>query len=79
VTPPLVEQRPRASQPVMTQAPEIRSRPTQPEVATRRSIPAAQPAPVATREARNGGGHYAGMPDTDLDIPTFLRNNRGGE
>jgi cell division protein FtsZ len=80
VTPPLAEQRPRVSQqPVVAQAPEIRTRPTSPEVATRRSTPAVQPAQPAAREAR-GGERYSLIPnDADLDIPTFLRNNRGGE
>jgi cell division protein FtsZ len=79
VTPPLAEHRPRAAQqaPIVTQPAEVRTRPTTPEAAPRRSMPA-QSAPHAAREARHGERVSLIPNETDLDIPTFLRN-RGGE
>ncbi|MBL8681555.1 MAG: cell division protein FtsZ [Myxococcales bacterium] len=78
VTPPLAEQRTRgAQQPIVSQPAEVRTRPTAPEVAPRRSTPA-QSAPAAAREARHGERVSLIPNETDLDIPTFLRN-RGGE
>lgn len=77
VTPPLAEQRTRAQQPIVSQPAEVRTRPTAPEVAPRRSTPA-QSAPAAAREGRHGERVSLIPNETDLDIPTFLRN-RGGE
>ncbi|MFO0560522.1 MAG: cell division protein FtsZ [Polyangiales bacterium] len=74
VTPPLAETRTRPAQSQIASAPEVRTRPTTPEVSTRRSTTPA--APVA-RETR-ASGNFGIAQESDLDIPTFLRN-RGGE
>lgn len=74
VTPPLAEQRVRTTQAPISGSAEVRTRPTQPE--PRRS--AAPAAPVReTREVR-AAGQFGIAAESDLDIPTFLRN-RGGE
>lgn len=75
VTPPLAEQRSRAAQaPVISQASEPRTRPSSAEVAApRRATPS-----TAAREGRQPERVSLIPNETDLDIPTFLRN-RGGE
>ncbi|MDP3278120.1 MAG: cell division protein FtsZ [Deltaproteobacteria bacterium] len=78
VAPPLAEQRPRIAQ-SSSMIPDIRARTVPPEPApTRRSTPA-QPQTFAPRERAQGDRHSVIPTDADLDIPTFLRNNRGGE
>jgi cell division protein FtsZ len=73
VTPPLAEQRTRPAQTPIASAPEVRSRPSQ-EVATRRSVTPSAPVSRETRQS----GQFGIAQESDLDIPTFLRN-RGGE
>ncbi len=73
VTPPLAEQRTRPAQTPIASAPEVRSRPSQ-EVTTRRSVTPSAPVSRETRQS----GQFGIAQESDLDIPTFLRN-RGGE
>jgi cell division protein FtsZ len=73
VTPPLAEQRTRPAQTPIASAPEVRARPSQ-EVTTRRSVTPSAPVSRETRQS----GQFGIAQESDLDIPTFLRN-RGGE
>ena len=66
-------QRTRPAQTPIASAPEVRARPSQ-EVTTRRSVTPSAPVSRETRQS----GQFGIAQESDLDIPTFLRN-RGGE